>query len=69
MWAATRDPHGLRFACRLWFLSFHLSLVIKLLATSPICLGGSVINGSGLYHRVWVGSALSNHGQSTYIYD
>jgi ribosomal protein S2 len=31
-----------------------------LLATSEICLGGSVINDSGLYHRLWVGSALTN---------
>jgi hypothetical protein len=29
------------------------------LATSAICLCGSVINDSGLCHRVWVGSALT----------
>jgi hypothetical protein len=29
-----------------------------LLVTSAICLGDSVINDSGLYHRVWFESAL-----------
>jgi hypothetical protein len=29
-----------------------------LFATSAICLGDSVINDSGLYHRVWFESAL-----------
>jgi hypothetical protein len=42
-------------------LRFHHSLIIKLLATSAICLCGSAINNSGLYHRVWVGSALTHH--------
>jgi hypothetical protein len=40
-------------------LSFHSSLIIKLLATSAFCLCGSVINDSRLYHRVWVESALT----------
>jgi hypothetical protein len=44
-----------------WFLSFHLSLIIKLLVTSAICLGGSVINDCGLYHIFRVGSTLSVH--------
>jgi hypothetical protein len=61
MWAATRDPHGLRFTCRLGVklrLGFYVftPLIIKLLVTSAICLGDSVLNDSGLYHRVWVGS-------------
>jgi hypothetical protein len=55
---------GLRFAWRLrsltltWFLSFHPSLIIKLLSTSAICPCGNIINDSELYHRVWVGNAL-----------
>jgi hypothetical protein len=49
------QPHGIRTAFVLrvdlesnldLFLSFHLSLIIKSLATSAICLGGSVINDS-----------------------
>jgi hypothetical protein len=47
------------FCVKTWFLSFHTSLIIKLLATSAIYLDDSVINDSGLYRRVWVGGALT----------
>jgi hypothetical protein len=65
---ACGQPHGIRtsFVLRedlesnLDLVSkFSPPLIIKLLATSAICLGGSVINDSGLYPRVWVGSALT----------
>jgi hypothetical protein len=36
-------------------------------ATSAIYLGGNVINDSGLYYRVWVGSALSSNEKSSRI--
>jgi hypothetical protein len=56
------QPHGPRFVCRLGISMFPLG--IKLIVTSANCLHGSVFNDCGLYHRVWVESALNNQRQS-----
>jgi hypothetical protein len=55
------QPHGIRtgFVLRVdlesnldFVYKFSPLSIVKLFATSAICLGGGIINDSGLYHRV-----------------